>query len=153
MTIIRCDRSRANREIVRHDHDREPEIGDEATQQIEHARLDRDVEAAGRLVHEDKARMGHEIAGDLQALAHAARKRGRLVVDAVLVDLDAAEPVGRCVADAAVMPLADRHQPLADVRAGRDAHAQPVDRVLVDEAPVGAHQEAPLGLAEIGEIA
>ena len=51
------------------------------------------------------------------------------------------------------MAVADRHQPLADIGAGRDRHAQPVGRVLVDEAPVGAHQEAPLGLAHAVEVA
>ena len=51
------------------------------------------------------------------------------------------------------MPVADRHHALADIGAGGDGHAQPIGRVLVHEAPVGAHQEAPLGLAELIEIA
>ena len=76
-------------EIVGDDDRRQAEIGDEAAQQVEQARLHRDVEAAGRLVHEDEARAGDEVAGDLQALAHAAGKGARLVVDAVGVDLDA----------------------------------------------------------------
>ena len=101
--------------------DGEAEIGDQAAQQVEQARLHRDVEAAGRLVHEDQARPGDEVAGDLQALAHAAGEGARLVVDAVGVDLDAAEPVERRGADAAVVAVADRHQPLADIGAGRDA--------------------------------
>ncbi len=42
--------------------------------QIEQARLHRHVEAAGRLVHEDQPRPGDEVAGDLQALVHAAGK-------------------------------------------------------------------------------
>ena len=51
------------------------------------------------------------------------------------------------------MAVADRHQPLADIGAGRDRHAQAVGGVLVDEAPVGAHQEAALRLAHAVEIA
>jgi hypothetical protein len=51
------------------------------------------------------------------------------------------------------VPVPDGHQPLADVGAGRHRHAQAVGRVLVDEAPVGAHQEAPLGLAHVIEVA
>ena len=63
------------------------------------------------------------------------------------------EPVDRGRADVAVVAVADRHQPLADIGAGRDRHAQAVGRVLVDEAPVGAHQEAALGLAQLVEVA
>ncbi len=39
------------------------------------------------------------------------------------------------------------HQPFADVGAGGHAHAQAVARVLLDEAPLGAQQGAPLGFA------
>ena len=70
-----------------------------------------------------------------------------------VVDLDARQPVDRGGADLAVVAVADRHQPLADIGAGRDRHAQAVGRVLVDEAPVGAHQEAALGLAHAVEVA
>ena len=42
------------------------------------------------------------------------------------------------------MPRALRHQPLADIAAGGDAHAERVARVLVDEAPVGTMQRAQL---------
>ncbi len=107
--------------------------------QVEKTRLDGDVEPAGRLVHEHQARPRHQIARDLQALAHAARKGGRRIVDAVGGDLDAPQPFERVLANAPVVALADRHQPLADVAAGRNAHAQAARRVLVDEAPVGAH--------------
>ena len=62
--------------------DGEAELGDEAAQQVEQARLHRDVEAAGRLVHEDEPRLGDEVARDLQALAHAAGIGARRVVDA-----------------------------------------------------------------------
>ena len=140
-------------EIVRHDDRREPEVGDEPAQQIEQPRLHRNVEPAGRLVHEDEPRIGDQVARDLQALAHAAGEGARLIVDAVLGDLDAPQPLDRGRADAAVVPVADRHHALADIGAGGDGHAQPVGRVLVHEAPVGPHQEAALGLAEVVEVA
>ena len=57
------------------------------------------------------------------------------------------------VADPAVMVPADRHQPLADIGAGRHRHAQALRRILMHIAPVGAEQKAPLGLAKLGEIA
>ena len=50
------------------------------------------------------------------------------------------------------MPGADRHQALADIAAGGDAHAEPVAGILPDEAPIGAQQEAALGLAQLEEI-
>jgi hypothetical protein len=96
---------------------------------------------------------GDQIARDLQPLAHAAGEGARLVVDPVLIDLDPAEPVDRGSADIAVMPVPDRHQPLADIGAGRDRHPQAVDRVLVHEAPVGAHQITPLGLRHLVDVA
>ena len=55
-----------------------PRSADQPAQEVEQARLHRDVEAAGRLVHEHQARAGDEIAGDLQALAHAAGEGARL---------------------------------------------------------------------------
>jgi hypothetical protein len=139
--------------VVRDDDRRKAEVLHEPAQEIEQAGLDRDVEAAGRLVHEDEARRGDEVAGDLQALAHAAGEGARLVVDAVGADLDAAEPVARRLADIAVVALANGHQSLADICAGRNRHAQAIRRVLVHEAPVRAHEEAALGLAHAGKIA
>ena len=93
--------------------------------------------------------MRDEVARDLEALLHAARKRLRRVVNAIFVDLDTAEPVERGIADIAVMPRAHSHEPLADVAAGRNAHAQTLARILVHEAPVGAHEEAPLGFVQV----
>ena len=58
----------------------------------------------------------------------------------------------RGLPDAAVVTPADRHQPLADIGAGRHPHAQALRRILMHEAPVGAEQKAPLGLAETGKI-
>jgi hypothetical protein len=130
-----------DREVVRDDDDGQAEIVDEAAQQVEQARLHRDIETAGRLVHEDEPRPGDEIARDLQPLAHAAGKGARLIVYAVNTDFDPAEPVGRGFADIAVMALADGHQPLADIGARGYAHPQPVGGILVHEAPVGAHQK------------
>ena len=125
-------------EVVRHDDDGEAEFRNEAADQIEQARLHRNVETRRRLVHEDEARMRDEIASDLQTLAHAARESARRIVDPVGLDLDAGQPIGSRRANAPVMPSADGHEPLADIAAGRDAHAKPLGRVLADEAPVGA---------------
>ena len=69
------------------------------------------------------------------------------------VDLDALEPGRRGVANAAIVIPADRHQPLADIGAGRDRHAQALRGVLMHIAPVGAEQETPLGFAQRIEIA
>ncbi|MCY1557848.1 hypothetical protein D9M68_947330 [compost metagenome] len=39
------------------------------------------------------------------------------------------------------------HQPFADIGAGRYAHAQAIAGILLDEAPLGAQQRAPLRFA------
>src|SRR3546814_7518682 len=65
--------------------------------------LDGNVEAAGRLVHEYEARLGHQVARDLQALLHAAREVFRPVVDAAEVELHLGQPVLRLVPDATVV--------------------------------------------------
>jgi hypothetical protein len=135
-------------EVVRDDDDRQPEFGDEPANEIKQACLHRYVEARCRLIHEHKARMGDEIAGDLQTLAHAAGKSLRAVVDTTGIDLDAGEPVFGRIADLAVMASADGHQALTDIAARRDRHTQALRRVLTDEAPVGAHQKTALGLAQ-----
>ena len=135
-------------EIVGHQHDRQVQPFDKAAQQVEEAGLHRDVEAAGRLVHEDQPRIADEVARDLQALAHAAGVGAGTVVEAVDVDLDPRHPVGGLAADLAVVASAHRHQPLADVGAGADAHAQSFAGILVHEAPFGPRQQPAAGLRE-----
>ncbi len=147
ITITRCDNSRATREIMGDDDGGKPELADEIAHQVEQPRLYRYVEPAGRLVHEHQARFGHQIARDLQPLPHAARIGPRRVVDALGIDLDALQPGRRGIADAAVVVPAHRHQPLADIGAGRDRHPQSQRGVLVHIAPVGAEQKAALGFA------
>ena len=131
---------------MRHDDRRKPHLAHQPAQQVQKPRLHADIQPAGRFVHEHQPRPGHQVARDLQPLLHAARKGRRAVVDPVGGDLDPAQPVGRRVADRAVVPRAHGHQPLAHIAAGGDPHPQPVARVLVHEGPVGARQPAPLGL-------
>ena len=75
MTISRWVSSRATpRSWVTSTAD-EMKAVDQAAQQVEDARLHRDVEAAGRLVHEHQPGLADEVAGDLQALAACRRSR------------------------------------------------------------------------------
>ncbi len=129
-----------------------PQVRDQPAQQVEKPRLHGHVETAGRLVHEHETRTGDQVARDLETLAHAAGKRARLIVDAVFLDLDALQPVRRGLADASVVALPHRHQPLSHIGAGRHRHAQPVRRVLVHEAPVRAHQEPAFCLGQRVEV-
>ena len=50
------------------------------------------------------------------------------------------------------MPIAAIHQAFADIAAGSDVHAQPVARVLMDDAPGRAHQAAALLLGDRVDI-
>ena len=90
-------------EVVGDQHHGDVQPRDQRADQVEQARLHRDVEPAGRLVHEHQARMGHQGAGDLQALQHAARESARHVVDAGGIDLHLGQPVDRLGADVAVV--------------------------------------------------
>ena len=76
----------------------------------------------------------------------------RAIVDATGLDLDAGQPVERALADTAIVPVAAVHQALADIAAGGNVHAQAVARVLVHDAPGGAHQAAALLLGESVDI-
>ncbi len=115
-------------------------------QQIEQAGLHRYVEPAGGFVHEHQSGAGDQIAGDLQALLHAAGKSPRQVVDALRIDLHLGQPVQRGTAQLLIIAYPLRHQTLADIGAGRHAHAQTIARILFDKAPLGAQQRAPLRL-------
>ena len=106
------------------------------------ARLYRDIKAPGGLIHEDKARSGDQISSDLEPLAHAAGEGAGLVVNAVGGDFHLFEPVAGGLSDITIMALADGHQPLAHIGPGGDAHAQAIGRILMNKAPIGAHQEA-----------
>ncbi len=66
------------------------------------------------------------------------------IVDAGAGNLDTLQPIQRALADLPVMPVSAVHQPLADIAAGRDIHAQAITRVLVNDAPGRAHQPAAL---------
>ena len=75
------------------------------------------------------------------------------IVDAAQVHFHPAEPVGHLLADRAIVPRPHGHQAFAHVGPGADTHAQAVARVLMNEAPVGTHQQAAFSLAELIEVA
>ncbi|MNS79189.1 hypothetical protein D3C72_1128360 [compost metagenome] len=129
-------------EIVGDDHRRQLHFHHQSAQQIEQPRLHRNVQTAGGFVHKYQLRVGHQIAGDLQALLHAAGKGGRQIVKARQRDLNVFQPLPGLTADVAIVALADGHQPFADVAAGGNLGPQPVERVLMHYAPVGAQQAA-----------
>ncbi|MNT63556.1 hypothetical protein D3C72_2013820 [compost metagenome] len=91
--------------------------------------------------------MGHQIAGNLQALLDPAGKRGRQVVEARRGDFYLFQPLLGGGADRAVMARAGSHQPFTDVSSRRHLAAQAVHRMLMYHAPFGAQQAAALGFA------
>ncbi len=96
-------------EVMGDDDGGKAEVVDQTAQKIEQAGLNGHIKAAGRLVHEDETGRGHQIAGNLQALAHAAREGPWLVVDTVFGDFHAVQPVCRRLADPAI--IADHPPP------------------------------------------
>ena len=123
----------------------------QAAQQVEQARLHRDVQPAGGFIHKHQLRVRDQVAGDLQALLHAAGEGGGQVFDTRGGDFHFFQPVLRRSADIAVVARAGGHQAFADIASGRDLTAQAVHRVLVHHAPLGAQQAAALGLAHAVE--
>ncbi|MNL09791.1 hypothetical protein D3C87_1305640 [compost metagenome] len=134
-------------QVVGDDHHGQVQFTHQPAQQVEQARLYRHIEATGRLVHEHQPWTGHQVAGDLQALLHAAGEGPGQVVDALRIDFHLAQPVEPGPTQLLVIAHALGHQALADVGSSGNAHAQTVARVLFDEAPFGAQQGAALGFA------
>ena len=77
-----------HREVMRDDDRSKAKVPRKASQQVEQARLNGDVEASRRLVQEDQARAAHQDARDLEALLHPPGERPGKVVDPADVDLD-----------------------------------------------------------------
>ena len=106
------------------DHDGgELKFVDQLSQQVQQAGLHRHIEPGGRLIHEDQARAGHQIACDLQALLHTTRVGARQVIHALDIQLHAGHPVQRPAAQLPVVTLSEGHQPLADIGTARHVHA------------------------------
>ena len=64
-------------------HRRKAKPAHQPAHEIEQAGLDRNIKATRWLIHEDEARRGHKIAGNLQALPHAAGIGPGAVIDTV----------------------------------------------------------------------
>ena len=67
-----------HRQVVRDEDERQVQLALQVAQQVDHLRLDRDVQRGDRLVGDDQLRAQRERAGDADALALAA---GELVRD------------------------------------------------------------------------
>ncbi len=63
-----------NADVVRDEHQGQPEIVGEAAEQVEDLRPHRDVERAHRLVADEELRRMHDRAGECDALALSARE-------------------------------------------------------------------------------
>jgi hypothetical protein len=77
-----------HREVVRDQHVREPAIAAELGDELEDARLDRDVQRARRFVEDQHPWFDRERASDRHALALAARELVRVTVGHLGVEAD-----------------------------------------------------------------
>ena len=125
-----------------------------ATQQVEHLRLNGDVEGGGRLVGNDHGRLAREGHGDHGALAHATRELVRVLPGALLWlrDLDLLE-----IADGQLMrlfpaQLAVGNDHLGDLLANRGDRVERRERLLEDHADATATNRAQLIFAEANEL-
>ena len=141
-----------HRQIVRDEQISQPHLALQVHHQIEHLRLDRDVERRHRLVADDQLRLQRQRARDADALALAAGKLMRIVVHLRLAQADAVEQFG----DALLHVLAARgvvhaHRLGHDV-AGRHARIERGERVLKDDLHLPAVGPQ-LGLAQMRDVA
>ncbi len=93
-------------EVVGDEQDGRVGLGLERADEVEHAGLDRGVEAGRRLVEDEQLRVGRERDGDDDALLHPARQLVRIALgDPLRVgDLDPLEGACRAFASASSLP-------------------------------------------------
>ena len=84
------------REVVRDEEVREPELLLEVAQQVDDIGLDRDVEAAHRLVEHEELGRQRERAGDRHPLELTARELARVPVAVLGAQPHRAQQLGRC---------------------------------------------------------
>jgi hypothetical protein len=77
-----------HREVVADEEVGEPELLLQVLEQVDHLRLDRNVERGDRLVADDELRVERERPGDADALALAARELVRVAVGEAAVEAD-----------------------------------------------------------------
>ena len=119
-------------------------------EQVEHLRLDRDVERGHRLVGDDELRAQHEGAGEADPLALAAAELVRVAPGRLGAEADALEHLDHgLVAPLALEPVDP--QALADEVAHLHARVERADGVLEDDLHVPAHR-LQLGAAETPHV-
>ena len=141
-----------HRQIVRDEQISEPHLALQVHHQIEHLRLDRDVERRHRLVADDQLRLQRERAGNADALALPAGKLVRIIVHLRLAQADALEQCGDALLHLAAARGAVHAHRLGDDVAGRHARIERGERVLEDDLHLPAVGPQ-LGLAQMRDVA
>jgi hypothetical protein len=142
-------------EIVRHEQQRDVELGDQLAQQQQDLVLRRDVERGGRLVGDHQLRRTGERRGDQQALALAARELMRIASRARSPDrhLHAAEQHDQPRDVVAPRPGACQRMRLEHLGADLEHRIEREQRILRDEADAArAHARVQLLLGEDQQV-
>ncbi len=122
-----------HRQVVGDEHDRQAEPPLQVAQQVQHLRLDRDVERRHRLVGDQQLRVQRERARHADALALAAGELVRVAVVVLGVQPDRLhQPLHLALALVLVRQQAVDRERLGDDRADRLARVQRRVRVLED---------------------
>ena len=133
-------------EVVAHDHHRHADFAAQRQNEVEHARLDRQIEAGRHLVQEEHGRAVGKRLGDLHALLHAAREVARRVLFAAKRYVHALEQLAPAAYRVAHVARPRRDLLLGDVGEAGEPHAQSQVRVLVHHTE-HLVADAALGLA------
>ncbi len=146
--------ARHDAEIVRDDHERDVELARQLPHQLQDLRLDRDVERRRRLVGDDELWIAREADGDHHALAHAARKLVRILVEPPLGIGDADEPeqLHRAGARLLLRHVQMDEQRLHDLQPDRQDRVERGHRLLEDHRDVAPAAFAHLLVREIEEV-
>ncbi len=140
--------------VVGDEEDRHAFLCLQGLDQVEDLGLDRDVERRRGLVCNQELRPAGERHGDHHALAHAARKSVRIIVDARAGgrDPNPVEQPQRFGLGLGPGELAVQHQSLGDLEADRQDRVQARHRLLEHHGNVVAPYPAHLGLGDLKDV-
>jgi hypothetical protein len=147
-------RLRHDTHVVGDEEHRHPALAAQVVEQVEHLRLHGDVERGRRLVGDEQPRLAGDRHGDAYALAHAAGKTVRVVVEALerARDADLGEQLARPPARGAALEAEVALQDLDDLRPDRERRVERGHRVLEDHPDLAPAHVLELPLGELGQL-
>ncbi len=142
-------------EIVGDEEQRRAGVAGELEQEVDDLGLDGDIERRRRLVGDQQPRLAHQRDGDHGALAHAAGKLVRVLVDAAARqrNADLGEGLDGALARLLLADAAMGTKRLADLVADGEYRVERAHRLLEDHADLPAAHATHVACRQLEEIA